>query len=114
METTEKVSLTEKIINGLKKAAVDLEEFRLQAALGKAEAKDAYKKSKKKFNKYSQEAKQHLDDVKEKSVHLKTALEELEVQYNLGKAETKDFLESQRSKFAKVLNEFETLIRRRS
>ena len=50
METTATTSITEKIISGLKKAAVELEEFRLQAALGKAEAHDAYEKAKKIFS----------------------------------------------------------------
>ena len=38
METT--VTLTDKIINGLLKSAIELEKFRLQAALGKSDVKD--------------------------------------------------------------------------
>ena len=34
METIKQTHLVDKIINGLKKTAVELEEFRLQAALG--------------------------------------------------------------------------------
>ena len=116
METLNKTSLSDKIISGLKKAAEELEEFRLQAALGKAEARDAYEGAKKKFNKYVHEAKLRIDEVKgmakEKSSELKTVLEALQVQLALGKAETKDVFESQRKKISSILNKIETLIQK--
>ena len=64
METLEKTSISDKIISGLKKAAVELEELRLQSALGKAQARDAYEEAKKKFNKYVHEAKLRVDNLK--------------------------------------------------
>jgi hypothetical protein len=114
METTEKTNLTDKIISGLKKAAVELEEFRLQAALGKAEARDVYDDAKKKFNRYIHESKIKLDSakitVKDKSIQLRTLLETLQVQLALGKAESKEAFESQRKKIAKAINELEVFI----
>lgn len=116
METAQQTSLSDKIINGLKKAAVELEEFRLQAALGKAEAHDAYEKAKKMFYKYAQEAKLRIEDikgeVKEKSSVLKTALETLQVQLALGKADTKEVFEAQEKKIRKALNDIETAIKK--
>lgn len=115
METTAKSSLSDKIINGLKNATVELEEFRLQAALGKAEARDVYEDVKKKFNTYTHEAKIQLEGLKEvaqeRSLQLKTLLETLQVQLALGKAETKEAFETQRKKIEKTLNELEELIR---
>jgi hypothetical protein len=115
VETLEKTSLTDKIINGLKKAIEELEQFRVQAALGKAEAKDVYEEAKKKFNTYVHEAKLRLDGVKEiakeKSIQLKTALEELQVQLALGKAETKELFEEQSKKITHALSSLEALIR---
>ena len=116
METTEKGSLSDTIIDGVKKAILELEEFRLQAALGKAEAHDAFEGAKKKFNTFVHEAKLKLDNakdvVKERSVQLKTLLETLQVQLALGKAETKEVFEEQRKKIAHALNELETLIKK--
>ncbi|MBI4947004.1 MAG: hypothetical protein HY840_11465 [Bacteroidetes bacterium] len=115
METLEKTSLTDKIINGLKKAVEELEQFRLQASLGKAQAKDVYEEAKKKFNAYLHEAKLRFDNAKEiateKTTQLKTALEELQVQLALGKAETKEAFEEQRKTITHALNSLETLIR---
>lgn len=116
METLEQTSISEKIIVGLKKAAIELEEFRLQATLGKAEAHDAYEGAKKKFNKYVHLAKQKLGNIKEltkeKSLELKAELELLQVWLTLGKAETKEAFEEQRKNISKVLNDIETRIKK--
>lgn len=116
METLEQTSLSDKIINGLKKAATELEEFRLQAALGKAEAHDVYDEVKKKFNKYVHESKLRLDNAKdiakEKSVQIKALLETIQVQLALGKAESKEAFETQRKKITKALNELEEHIKK--
>lgn len=116
METLEKTPLTDRIISGLKKAAVELEELHLQAALGKAEARDAYESAKKMFNKYIHEARIRMEGVKglskDRSVKLKTAFETLQLQLALGKAETKEIFESQAKKIDKALREIETFIRK--
>lgn len=116
METIEQITLGEKIIGGLRKAADELEKFRLQASLGKAEARDAYEEAKIIFKKYLNEAALRLGDAKniatESSLRLKTLLETLQVQLALGKAETKDAFEEQRKKITKALNELEEIIKK--
>lgn len=115
METTT-TSITDKIISGLRKAATELEEFRLQAALGKAEAHDAYEGAKKVFNKYVHEAKLRLADAEdlttEKTPKLKALFETVQVQLALGKAESKEAFELQVKKISMALNEVEALIKK--
>lgn len=116
METTQQTSFTDKIINGLKRAALELEEFRLQAALGKAEARDVYEGAKKIFNTYIHEAKIRLESdkgrSKEKTIQLKILLETLQVQLTLGKAESREIFEAQAKKISRVLSEVESLIKK--
>ena len=100
----------EKIIEGLKTAAVELEKLQVQAALGKAEAKQKYEEARRKFNADIQNAK---NAAKGKYEEIKPLLESLQVQFALGKAETKEVLEEQRKKFAKVLSELESYFRRK-
>ena len=49
MENTENTQFLDKVVQSLKKAVVEVEEFQVQAALGKAEAQDKYEEVKKKF-----------------------------------------------------------------
>lgn len=115
MEAT-KASIIDKIIDGLKKAANELEEFQLQFTLGKAETKDVYEKVKKDFNGYVHEAKLHFntakDLVNEKSQQLQAAFETLQVQLALGKADTKDIFDEQIKRISMALNELESTIRK--
>jgi len=115
METKEKTKITDTILNGLKKAAIEMEELRVQVALGKAEAKDLYEENKKKFNNIIHEAKNDLNAFKNKTASevltLRVFLETLQVQLALGKAETKEAFEEQRKKISKALNELEGLIK---
>lgn len=115
MATADKTTLTEKVIAGMKKATVELEEFRVQAALGKAEARDVYEDVKRKLNKFVHEHKQDLGDAeiiaRDKAVKLKTLLETLQVQLALGKAESKQVFEVQRKKIEKALNDLETFLK---
>lgn len=105
-------SITEKLVDGLKEAANELEKFRLQASLGKAEALDAYEEAKKRYAEYLQKAKAYLDNAKdiagEKANQLKAIYEELELQLALGKADTKDLLDEQKKKINLVLNKLDT------
>ena len=108
METT----ITDIIINSLKKAVVELEELQVQVALGKADAKDKYVGAKKRYNEFLHRAKLHLDKTekisKEKIDLFKVAFDELRLELALGKAETKDFLEEQKKKILKIVRQFET------
>jgi hypothetical protein len=53
-------TITDKIIAGLRKAADEMEELRVQIALGKLEARDLYEEKKKQFNHFLHEAKQKM------------------------------------------------------
>ncbi len=115
MKTT-KSRVIDKIIEGLKKAALELEEFQLQLALGKADAKDVYEKVKKEFDGYVGNAKVFFDEAKtmakEKSMQIKAAFETLQLQLALGKADTEDIYEEQMKRISSALNELEILIRK--
>ena len=50
MKTKQDIQFVDKVIGALRKTAVELEEFQVKAALGKAEAQDKYEEVKKKFN----------------------------------------------------------------
>jgi len=110
-------TFTEKIIDGLRNAATELEKFQVQASLGKAEAKDKYEEARKKMYGFIHEAKMHIDETtsiaKEKAKDIKPLLESLEVQFALGKAETKEIWEEQRKKFAKALSELEMYFKKK-
>lgn len=115
METTEKTTLSDDIINGVKKAIAELEEFRLQAALGKAEAQDAFESAKKQLHLFIHEAGQKLNDVKDTSKEttekIKAAFEMLIVHLALGKAESKELFEEQRKKISVALDELEAHVK---
>ncbi len=110
MENT-KTTFTEKVINGLRKAATELEELRVQAALGKSEAKDAFQDARKNFDVFIHDSKEQLEHAseitKEKATELKSTLEHLRVQVALGSAEAKDTLEEQMKKIKTALNKIE-------
>ncbi len=114
MEKTTETSFADVIINGLKKAVVELEEFRVQVALGKAEARDAYEEAKKNFRKVMQDAEQWFatstEDLTEAGTGLKAILETLQVQLALGKADTRDEFEAQRKKIMQSIHNLETAI----
>lgn len=116
METKSQPSFTDTFIDGARKALIELEALRVQAALGKAEARDAFEVAKKKFNDFIVEAKIMYGNAKnqaqEKSNELQTIFENLQLQLALGKAETRDIFEEQRKKITPILNELEELIKR--
>jgi len=116
METKPNTNIADKIIDGIKKTVVEMEELRVQVALGKAEAKDLFEDSKKKFNTYIHEAKLKFENAKDKATiegqSIRMALESLQVQLALGKAETKEIFEEQSKKIFKSLNELENHIKK--
>jgi DNA-binding ferritin-like protein len=111
--TTDK-SIADTIINGLKKAVVELEEFRVQAALGKAEAHDAFEAAKKNLRHFMHETEQRFSasehTVTDVATELKAAIETLQVQLALGKAETRDLFEAQRKKIMQALHTIENFL----
>ena len=50
MGNKQDIHFIDKVISALRKIAVNLEEFQVKTALGKAEALDKYEETKKKFN----------------------------------------------------------------
>ena len=104
-------TLTEKMVNGFRKAANELEEFQLQFALGKAEAKDKYEDLKKKTTNLVHEAKLKVIKGKEHAEHLHQLFDELRVQLALGKAETTDAFEIQRKKINAKIHDIEVYIK---
>ena len=111
METTTK-SITDSVIDGLKKAVTELEEFRLQLALGKAEAADKYEEAKKNFNEIIADFKTKLNEGNAKAIELKGKLDELMVQLALGKASSKDSFNEQKKKISTAIREIEDFILR--
>ena len=106
METTSS-KIANTLISGIKKAQVDLEEFQLQLALGKAEARDKYEDVKKKFNKMVHETKLKVNELKGKKDELQSRLEELQLQLALGKADTIDAFNEQKKKITRALSNLE-------
>ncbi len=104
--------IAEKISAGLKKAQKEIEEFALQASLGKAEAGDKFEELKGEFREKAGEWKQFFSNLKssnqEKADKLKSQLDELQLQLSLGKADAKDYFFEQRKKILNALHELES------
>lgn len=106
---TEKIA--NKLINGIKKAQVDLEELQLQLALGKAEAKDKYEEAKKEFNRLVHQTRLKVKELKGKKSEVQERLEELQVQLALGRAETLDAFIAQKKRIVKALSALENALK---
>lgn len=115
MDTSSKSSIGEKIIEDLKKTTIELEKMRVQIALGKAEGRDLYEDSKKKFHKYVASLKTKVSGVSKNSneniENFVAMLEHLQVQLALGKAETRDVFNDQKKKISAVLNDIDKFIK---
>ncbi|TJY35754.1 hypothetical protein [Pontimicrobium aquaticum] len=111
MKNTEDNQFIDKIIGALRKTAIELEELRVQTALGKAEAQDKYEDIKKKFNLFIHDSEHKVKDVKEKMEDLKAKFDELKVQLALGKAETKEAFKKQKKELLLLLHDIEVKIK---
>ena len=111
MKNKEDIQFVDKVIGALRKTAVELEEFRVQAALGKAEAQDKYEEVKKKFNLFVHDSEFKIKGVKEKIEELNTKFDELRVQLALGKAETKEIFKKQKKQLLLTLHDIEVKIK---
>ena len=98
-------------IDGLRKAATELEEFQVQLALGKAEAKELYENSAKTFRQTVQSFKLKLQNIKNSSGTINAKIEELELQLSLGIADSKDAFKKQKQKLLSLLHEIETAMK---
>lgn len=110
-EPTGKTTL-EKIAEQLLVAQKEIDEFVVQMALGKAEAKDDFEEIKKQFRARVHEFKLLLNDFPRHAMSpsIKQRIDELEVQLALGKAETKDQFEDQKDKLLKAINGIEAAV----
>lgn len=108
MKTGEE-KIADKVWNGLEKAIHEIEQVRIQIALGKAEAKDAYEDIKKSFQNYLQSIQNKVHDLKNTNtgMQITNALEHLEVQLTLGIAESKDLFEAQYKKIHAAIQALE-------
>jgi hypothetical protein len=111
MKNKEDNQFIDKVIGALRKTAIELEEFRVQAALGKAEAQDKYEEIKKKFNLFIHESEHKVKGAKEKIDDLNTKFDELRVQLALGKAETKEVFQKQKKELLSTLHDIEVKIK---
>ncbi|WP_242084599.1 hypothetical protein [Aestuariivivens sediminis] len=111
MKNKADIQFVDKLIRALRKSAVELEEFQVKAALGKAEAKDKFEEVKKKFNRYLHESEEKIKPIKENIEELHTKFDELRVQLALGKAETKDVFKKQKKQLLLLLHDIEVKIK---
>ena len=111
MKNKKDVQFVDKVIGALRKTATELEEFQVQAALGKAEAKDKYEEVKKKFDQFIHDSEFKVKDVKQKIEELNTKFDELRVQLALGKAETKETFKKQKKQLLTTLHDIEVKIK---
>ncbi|MBD0822826.1 hypothetical protein [Aestuariibaculum marinum] len=105
------IHFVDRVIDALKKSATELEEFQVQAALGKAEAQDKYEEVKRKFNQFIHDNEHRIKDVKEQIEELHTKFDQLRVQLALGKAETKDMFKKQKKQLLTIIHDIETKIK---
>jgi len=105
------IHFVDKVIEALRKSAIELEEFQVKAALGKAEAQDKYEEVKKKFNLFIHDSEFKIKGVKQKIEELNTKFDELRVQLALGKAETKEIFKKQKKQLLSTLNDIEVKIK---
>ena len=111
METAQNTHFIDKVVEALKKTTIELEEFQVKAALGKAEAKDKYEELKKKFNLFLHDSKTKVNTGKEKVENIHTKFDELRVQLALGKAETAESFKLQKKQILQTLHELEVEIK---
>ena len=111
MKTKQDIQFVDKVIGALRKTAVELEEFQVKAALGKAEAQDKYEEVKKKFNLFVHDSEFKIKEVKEKIEELNTKFDELRVQLALGKAETKEIFKKQKKQLLSTIHDIEVKIK---
>ena len=111
MEDKENTPFVDKLVNALRQSATEIEELQVQAALGKAEAKDKFEETKKKFNLFLHESKSKMKESKEKADEIHAMLDDLRVQLALGKAETTEAFKEQKKQLLLKLHQLEVKIK---
>lgn len=102
--------LADGFIKGLRNFATLLEEVQLEAALGKAEAKDKWDEFSKDFKKFLHESKMDFKNGTGVIGGLRTKAENLELQYELGKADLKDSVSDAKKKLNIAIQEIDFML----
>ncbi|NNC83035.1 MAG: hypothetical protein HKN79_05615, partial [Flavobacteriales bacterium] len=109
----ENKTFIDKVVNSLRNAAVELEELQVQAALGKAEAKDKWEETKHGFTHYLHETKSKVQgEGGERWQEVQAAMDRLKVQLALGKAETSDAYHEQKKKISNAIHDLQLKIKK--
>lgn len=111
MKTIKETRFIDNVVETLRKAAIEIEELQVQAALGKAEAREKYEEVKKKFNSVLQDAKAKIELGTEKFEDIDTKFDELRVQLELGKADGIDSFREEKKNILAKLHEIEVKIK---
>ena len=111
MGNKQDIHFIDKVIGALRKTVVNLEEFQVTTALGKAEAQDKYEEVKKKFNLFIHNSENQIKVIKEKIEEINTKFDELRVQLALGKAETNEVFKKQKKQLLLTIHEIEVKIK---
>lgn len=111
MKNKKDIQFVDNIIGALRKTAIELEEFQVTAALGKAEAQDKYEEIKKKFNLFIHDSEFKIKGLKQKIEDINAKFDELRVQLALGKAETKEIFKKQKKQLLLTLHDIEVKIK---
>lgn len=95
----------------LRKAAVGLEKYQVQLALGEMEAQDQFEKLKKKFKSSLNTAQQYVENNGRKAKNeVLQVIDEMKLQLALGKAESFDEFEKQEKKIMRAFRTLEARI----
>lgn len=101
----------ENLADMLRQAAVGLEKYQVQLALGEMEAKDHFEKLKKKFKSSLNTAQQYVENNGRKAKdEVLQVIDEMKVQLALGKAESLDEFEVQEKKIMRAFRTLEARI----
>jgi hypothetical protein len=111
MENNENMHFGDYLAEGLRRSADELEEFQIQASLGKMEALDKYNELKKKYAHYTHELKLKAINGKEDLENLIGKIQDLQVQFELGKADTLEAFEEQKKKILLAIHEVQVTIK---
>lgn len=111
MENTDNKHFMDKVVDSLRNAAIEIEEFQVRAALGKAEAYDEYEEAKMRFKKFINDSKLKVQEGKEQVNEINTQLDEIRLQLALGKTESKEKFREQKKLLLRSLHELEFKIK---
>lgn len=111
MEKKENVHVIDIVVDRMRKAAVELEEFQVKVSLGKMEALEKYEEIKRSYNHLIHESKIRIAHSKERLETLQGKLEDLQVQFALGKAVTVEVFKAQKKRILLAIHEIEVSIK---